>query len=160
MFRKMALEKAGLFDERIRWSEEFDLAVRIHAAGFHLEGLEQPLVRHAAAASLGGLHPAWKLRDVAAARLRCILTRFRWRRGTVMASRVLLSVGLAGLRAGHFSPVLVAIADTLLCLPEIARNRAVVPISVEDYFFEPNEQEDEFSVPIWRKALRRLTKSG
>lgn len=159
MFRKEALERAGLFDERIRWSEEFDLAVRIHAAGYRLEGLEGPSVRHCAVGPLA-CAPAWKLRDVAAGRLRCVIQRFRWRRSVVMAGRVLVSVGLSGIRSGVLNPVPLAVAETIRFLPEILRDRAVVPAAVEDYYFEPNSLEDEYSVPLWRKAAARFLGSG
>ena len=158
MFRKEALERAGLFDEEIGWSEEFDLSVRIHGAGFHLLGLEKPVVHHRAAAP-GTDHAGWKLRSIAAGRLRCIFTRFRWRRASLMAGRVLLSVGWAGLRVGRVAPVPLAIADTVRSLRGILAERSVVPISVEEYFFRPNPLEDEYSVPLWRKLAGRVMRA-
>ena len=158
MFRREALERAGLFDENIGWSEEFDLSLRIHGAGFHLVGLERPVVHHRAVAP-GTEHAGWKLRKIAAGRLRCIFTRFRWRRASLMAGRVILSVGWAGLRSGRVAPVPLAIADTVRSLPAILAERAVVPISVEEYFFRPNPLEDEFSVPLWRKLAERIVRA-
>ena len=158
MFRREALESAGLFDENVRWSEEFDLSVRLRAAGYGLVGLSRPIVHHQAATPGTGLTGA-KLRNIAAGRLRCILTRFRWPRAMVMATRVLLGTGWAGVRAGMFAPVPLAVADTLRDLPGILAERSVVPIAVEDFFFRPNLLEDEYSVPLWRKIVSRVKRA-
>ena len=114
---------------------------------------------HHRTAERGRGHAGWKLRNIAAGRLRCILTRFRWRRASLMAGRVLLSVGWAGLRAGRVAPVPLAIADTVRSLPGILAERSVVPISVEEYFFRPNPLEDEYSVPLWRKLAGRVMRA-
>ena len=157
LFKKEALEAAGLFDESIRWSEEFHLSVRMRAAGFRIVGTEGPYVMHQAATSVKH-HSAAKLRQIAAGRLRSFLTSFRWPAAMIMSGRVLLGIGWAGLRNGHLSPAPLALLDTFRDWPEILNSRVVVPRDVEDLFFEPNPGEDEFSVPFHRKAWARVSR--
>jgi glycosyltransferase involved in cell wall biosynthesis len=46
LYRRRALEEAGSFDPFLRAKEEEDLAQRIHAAGYRIEVLGEPMIRH------------------------------------------------------------------------------------------------------------------
>jgi GT2 family glycosyltransferase len=46
MFRKDALIKIGLYDERMRLCEEQDLRLRLQMAGYHVGHVEVPLYRY------------------------------------------------------------------------------------------------------------------
>ena len=48
---RTAFEEIGGFDERIEWSEEFDLALRLWGAGWKIWTADGPLVHHHAESS-------------------------------------------------------------------------------------------------------------
>jgi len=157
LFRKSVLESIGGFDEGIRWSEEFDLSVRLYAAGYRIVGLSGPLIHHHAATSTTH-HSGQKLRAIAGGRLRSFMTHFRWPAAMIFSGRMLLSVGWVGLKGGHFWPVPLAVWDIFRSWSAIRRRRVVVPKNVQELFFRPDPAEDEFSVPITSKVMRRLFK--
>lgn len=155
-FRRSAFQAAGGFDERLRWSEEFDLSVRLAREGFMIMALAGPEVIHDAAVPPTDSHSKEKLSKIMHARLRSLLKSFSMRAVLLMSTRMVIIVIAKNRVDRSFPAVFSGLRSLWRDRNEIKNLRAPLEPSAERVFLIPDDEEDELSVPLWRKAFRLL----
>ncbi len=160
MFRRSAMDEVGGFDAAMRWSEEFELSVRLHDRGWLVWGTGGEPVLHGDGEDQAPRHSSAKLRRVLEARLAALVLHFPWRVVAVMGARVVASLTLQSVRHRRPLAVPAGLVNTVRALPGLVRRRRVVGRATVLRFTVPDPDEDEHSVPLVGKLVARLGPGG
>lgn len=156
LIKAKAFHEANGFDPEIKWSEEFDLAVRLANLGHQIHNVSTPKVIHDSVNPINVPHSRKKLEAIFYGRIRTLLKSFSFRHVGVMAFRLFLTALAKNSPFRTIGGISVATLFLIRDFPEIYRERAVLRKDVELFFVRPNLIEDELSVPLSSKAWRFL----
>lgn len=162
VFLRSALKTVGPQRSEFRFgAEEIDWAVRAYNAGFRIRYARDATVYHDPdhRSNEGTKFPNYKLRHTLRSRLMYLFYNFRWRTVIVHSFRVVASFVVAGVRQGSVAPVIQGVLGALEGCWRTRAQRVVVRPEVEEFYTSPNECEDEYSIPYWRKICAAIRTS-
>jgi len=159
VFRRSAFTSVGPQRESFRFgAEEIDWGVRCYNAGFHIRYARSSVVFHDPAQSraAGERLPDYKIRNNLQNRLLFLFYNFTWKTVLLQGSRVCISNFVLGLRYRTLRPFCEGLLGALRAGWSTRRQRVLVSGAVDEFYTKPNFEEDEYSIPYWRKLVGLL----
>ncbi len=154
VYRRNDLLSIGGFDARMKWCEELDLAIRLRDGIGQVWNVASPIVIHEST-NISNAMTNGKFAYILSARLHTYWKNFSPYTVVLFTFRTLLTYLASAIRHRLLTGYTIGIFYFIHGLPNILKDRRQVSKETELLFTEINLLEDENSIPLYMKFMRK-----